>query len=150
MTRWRTTRGTLSCNRWWTRSQVDSSAHKIQSFSRTSPTCSSNMTGEQLSCLVVDFDLVFRVFEFRLSDLTDLFSLCLPLQVQSICRLWRLYGMSREGQPALSGNASDGRGSSCIHKLSCSLFVVLSFPLSLIETLSVTEAAVSLNVLSFS
>lgn len=43
----RTTRSFQSWNRWWTRSRVDSSAPKIQIFSKTSRTCSSNTTGEK-------------------------------------------------------------------------------------------------------
>lgn len=127
----RTTRSFQSWNRWWTRSRVDSSAPKIQIFSKTSRTCSSNTTGEKQthSSFTLEpnstyFKLIQKLFvwfsshdecqtsvhffffyfmKLELSDLICLSSL-VSLQFQSVCRLWRLHEMPRESQPALSGN----------------------------------------------
>lgn len=113
----RTTISSQSWNKWWTRSQADTSAPEIQRFSETSLTCSSNMTGEKRA------DKVFtkKQISFTRSDGTSLkvlgffcwvpavtlvtySSSLVSLQFQSVCRLWGLREMPRESQQAVSGN----------------------------------------------
>ena len=124
----RTTRSFRSWNRWWTRSRVDSSAPKIQIFSKTSRTCSSNTTGEKQthsSCFERfsshdqrQTSAHYFFVKLKLSDLICLSSPVSP-QFQSVCGLWRLHEMPRESQPAVSGNTDQQTGAWFLFSLSC-------------------------------